>query len=99
MARLRDSGRLSLSTAALSGNPTRLLQPETVSLGFLPRVVFRMHVFKAPGPIGRDLHHRLFVRVGEVGHAWRKCEETTGRHVLSLAPICVWPHSEFEVAR
>jgi uncharacterized protein (TIGR03032 family) len=31
MARLRDSGRLSLSTAALSGNPTRLLQPETVS--------------------------------------------------------------------
>jgi hypothetical protein len=32
MARLRDSGRLSRSTAALSGNPTRLLQPETVSL-------------------------------------------------------------------
>jgi hypothetical protein len=30
MARLRDSGRLSRSTAALSGNPTRLLQPETV---------------------------------------------------------------------
>ena len=29
-ARLRDSGRLSLSTAALSGNPTRPLQPETV---------------------------------------------------------------------
>jgi hypothetical protein len=32
MARLRDSGRLSLSTAALSGNPTQILQPETVSL-------------------------------------------------------------------
>jgi hypothetical protein len=30
MARLRDPGRLSRSTAALSGNPTRLLQPETV---------------------------------------------------------------------
>src|SRR5215207_410620 len=31
MARLRASWRLSLSMAALSGNPTRLLQPETVS--------------------------------------------------------------------
>src|SRR3954447_4759512 len=30
MARLRGSWRLSLSMAALSGNPTRLLQPETV---------------------------------------------------------------------
>src|SRR3954467_12262336 len=32
MARLRGSWRLSLSIAALSGNPTRLLQPETVSI-------------------------------------------------------------------
>src|SRR5215212_5162327 len=31
MARLRDSWRISLSMAALFGNPTRLLQPETVS--------------------------------------------------------------------
>src|SRR3954465_2438594 len=31
MARLRDSRHLSLSTATLSGNPTRLLHPETVS--------------------------------------------------------------------
>src|SRR3954471_8256063 len=32
MARLRGSWRLSLAMAALSGNPTRLLQPETVLL-------------------------------------------------------------------
>src|SRR3954463_4765972 len=32
MARLRGSWRLSLSIAALSGTPPRLLQPETVSI-------------------------------------------------------------------
>src|ERR671911_1287142 len=56
MARLRDSGRLSRSTAALSGNPTRLLQPETVSPAWstVPNSEWAAEREGSRAPVGRD---------------------------------------------